>query len=470
MTAPEIGARPTSAAAILDDILAFAGQPAAGDAVTFHGADPVFPTTFRMSEFGAATIAAAALQAARVHEARTGLHQTVAVELDAAAAAMRSWRYLHEVPRPAAAPGRYPVAFYETADGRWVFLHRMLDHHFERQLAVLGCGPDDASLAAAIRRWTAADLEAAIMAAGACAAVVRTHAEWAAHDQGKAVARLPLFRITKIGESDPIPVGTGDRPLGGVRVLDLTRVLAGPTTSRTLAEHGADVLRVCSPVYPDGGPMPRDTGHGKRSTVLDLRDAEQAAALRRLIGGADVFSQGYRPGALARLGFSPEEVAAARPGIISVAISAFGADGPWRDARGYDSVVQAASGVAHEVGAASGTPRSMPANPLDYTSGYLAAFLVQVALQRRAREGGSYHIELSLAQTGRYLDDLARIDPHEAAARPDDLDATRMDELMMERDTPYGRLRYLRPTAQLSHTPAHWATPSVPADHDRAAW
>ncbi|MCX6503528.1 MAG: CoA transferase [Microbacterium sp.] len=212
-----------------------------------------------------------------------------------------------------------------------------------------------------------------------------------------------------------------------MRVLDLTRVLAGPTAARTLAEHGAHVLRIASAVHRDVGPMPRDTGHGKRSTMLDLRVASDIAALRRLVEGADVFSQGYRPGAIARLGFSPEELATIRPGIISLSISAYGETGPWRGMRGFDSVVEAGDGTADEEGGADGgEPRLIPASPLDYTTGYLAAFLVQVALERRAREGGSYHIELSLAQTGRYLNDLPRVDAAAAAGRAPELPKARL--------------------------------------------
>jgi crotonobetainyl-CoA:carnitine CoA-transferase CaiB-like acyl-CoA transferase len=465
---------PGRAADLLDDLLGQAGVRATEGQVLFRGQDPVFPTVFPMAELGAAAIGAAALQAARLYEDRTGVRQDIAIELDSAAAAMRSWRYIREVPPPLPSSTPHPVAFYRTADERWLFLHRLAQHHLQRELAVLGL-PEHAAgedIARAVAEWRGEDLEEAIMQAGACAAVVRTAVEWAAHQQAQAIATLPLFTITKTADSAPLPAGTGDRPLGGLRVLDLTRVLAGPTAARTLAEHGAEVLRISSPRYPDTLPMVQDTAHGKRSSVLDLRRGDDAAALRRLIGGADVFSQGYRPGAIARLGFSPGEVAAIRPGIITVSLSAFGGVGPWGDRRGFDSVVQAASGVAAEMGEAlgDGVPRSMPGNPLDYTTGYLAAFLVQVALERRAREGGSYHIEMSLAQTGRYLDRAPRLDSRHAASRPTELADDRLAELMLTRDTPYGKLRYLAPVARLSATPAAWERPTVPADHDLPTW
>jgi crotonobetainyl-CoA:carnitine CoA-transferase CaiB-like acyl-CoA transferase len=266
-------------------------------------------------------------------------------------------------------------------------------------------------------------------------------------------------------------MGWGDRPLGGIRVLDLTKVLAGPTAARALAEHGADVLRISSPVYPEGPLMVRDTGHGKRSTVLDLRTAEGRGVLESLVREADVFVQGYRPGAMDRLGFGADRLAALRPGIVSVSISAFGTAGPWSGHRGFDSVVQAASGGAWEERDATGRPFSTPANPLDYTSGYLAAFAVEVALARRASEGGSYHVELSLAQTGRYLDDLGMLPAEEAHARPEELSDARLAELRMESDTGFGRLRYLAPIARLDGTPGRWDRPAVPTDTmDRPVW
>jgi crotonobetainyl-CoA:carnitine CoA-transferase CaiB-like acyl-CoA transferase len=480
-----------SASAILDDVLAAVGAAPAGGAVTLRGADPVFPTPPRVGEFGAAAIAAAALQAARLLEQRTGQAQHVTVDVDAAAAAMRSWTYLADVTAPPRAPSG-GQQFFLTEDDRWIFLHRRAARHAARQERVLGCGPADAEVAGAVRRWKGADLEEAIVAADACAALVRRPGEWAELAQAAAVAELPLLEVTKIGDSDPEPAGgaigdsdTGtagqrarlraavppgdNRPLGGVRVLDVTHVLAGPTCARTLAEHGAEVLRIGRSAAGDANPMQRDTGHGKRSAVLDLKRAAGAAALRTLAGGADVFSQGYRPGALAALGFSPQEVAELRPGIVYVSMTAFGRLGPWRDRRGYDSVVQSASGFCAEV-AVDGRPRFLPVSALDYVTGYLAAFGVLIALGRRAAEGGSYHVQLSLAQTGRYLAGLPRATPAEQAACAPELPAGRLAELLTETQTPFGRLRHLAPAAIMSGTPPRWDRPTVPMNHDAPAW
>jgi crotonobetainyl-CoA:carnitine CoA-transferase CaiB-like acyl-CoA transferase len=463
-----------SAASILDDVLAAAGpspvSAPAPDAVRLRGADPVLPTPPRVGELGAAAIAASALAAARLLAHRTGAGQRVTVDVDAAAAAMRSWTYLADAGAGARPPGGSgPQLFFPTGDDRWIFLHRRAAHHAARQERVLGSGPSDAEVAAAVRRWKGADLEEAIVAADACAALVRSHAEWAGHEQAAAVARLPLLTVTKIGDSGPEPAGRGARPLGGLRVLDVTHVLAGPTCARTLAEHGADVLRIGPGTSGDRNPMQRDTGHGKRSAVLDLKHADGAATLRDLIGGADVFSQGYRPGALAGLGFAPEALAALRPGIVYVSMSAFGTAGPWRDRRGYDSVVQSVSGFCDEV-AVDREPRFLPVSALDYVTGYLAAFGAQVALARRAAEGGSYHVQLSLAQTGRYLAGLPRATPEERAGLPAELPPGRLAELMTETDTPFGRLRHLAPTARMSATPPRWDRPTVPMDHDSPVW
>jgi crotonobetainyl-CoA:carnitine CoA-transferase CaiB-like acyl-CoA transferase len=478
-----------SASAILDELLS-AARPVLADTVfantapatelsgdegvTLRGADPVFPTPPRTGELGAAAIAAAALAAARLLARRTGVRQRVTVDVDAAAAAMRSWTYLADAvtstgAAPRAASGAGPQLFFATGDDRWIFLHRRAAHHAARQERVLGCGPADREVAAAVRQWKGAELEEAIVAADACAALVRSHAEWAGHEQAAAVARLPLLTVTKIGGSDPEPAGRGDRPLGGVRVLDVTHVLAGPTCARTLAEHGADVLRIGAGSAGDRNPMQRDTGHGKRSAVLDLKSADGAATLRTLAGDADVFSQGYRPGALAGLGFSPDEVAALRPGIVYVSMSAFGTEGPWRDRRGYDSVVQSVSGFCDEV-AVDGQPRFLPVSALDYVTGYLAAFGAQVALARRAAEGGSYHVQLSLAQTGRYLAGLPRTTREERAGCAAELPAARLAELLTETDTPFGRLRHLAPAARMSATPPRWDRPTVPMNHDAPAW
>ena len=454
---------------LLDDLLATVSEPPAGGVVTFAGRDPILPSPLPIGAAGAAVIGATALMAARLWARKTGRQQQISVDVDAAAAAMRSSRYLRLESAEPRRLGGGGLGVYQTRDARWVYFQRLFAHHRERIFAVLQCAGEEEAITSAVRQWDGLALEEAVIAAGASGGMVRTAAEWQAHPPAAALRDLPRLAVLRVGDAPPAPLTNGPRPLSGVRVLDVTRVLAGPTCARTLAEHGADVLRVGSPNLPDNEQMMRDTGFGKRSTALDLASPEQCRQLEHLVEGADVFAQGYRPGAIAARGFSVDEVVARRPGIVYVSISAFGHTGPWHARRGFDSVVQAVSGIAQDH-AVDGRPRFAPANPLDYTTGYLAAFGVLVALQRRASQGGSYHVRVSLAQAGRWLAALPRVDAAAVAACPTELPAERLAALTMVSETPFGRLRHLAPAAQLSETPAHWDRPSVPLDHDRPEW
>jgi len=334
---------------------------------------------------------------------------------------------------------------------------------------VLGCEDTREAAAAAVAKWTAGDLENAFAAAGLPTGMVRSRAEWHAHPQGLAVAELPLLEIVKIGEAPPEPAGAGPRALSGIRALDLTRVIAGPICGRTLAGYGADVLNVSSKHLPNLLGLVIDTGLGKLSASLDLRQAGDADRLRALVRDCDVFCQSYRPGALARLGLGPEELARLRPGLVYVTLSAFSHAGPWRERRGFETIIQSVTGMAHEqgLGAAGGErPQHLPAQVVDHGTGYLAAFGAQVALARRAREGGSYLVRVSLAQTGKWVDALGRVD----GRRTPDLTLEDVEDLMTDMDSPYGRLRHVVPAARLSETPAFWSRPTVPLGTHPAAW
>jgi crotonobetainyl-CoA:carnitine CoA-transferase CaiB-like acyl-CoA transferase len=458
--------------AMLSQILTAAGQSGA-DNVRFNGSDPVFPLPWPVGEAGAAAIAACGVAAARVWQQRGGREQGIEVDVDAGAAAMNSNRYLKLEPAPGRAP---PVPrtirnhdIYETRDGRWLYLPREFVHHRERIAALLKSEDTPEALAVACKGWDAVALEDAVFDAGACAGVIRTYGEWQASEQGRILAEAPLLEITRLDNAPPQPLSTADRPLSGLRVLDLTRVLAGPTCARTLAEHGAEVLRIGASNLPNNERHLMDTGHGKRSAVLDLRTEGGIATLLALVKDADVFSQSYRPGSLAARGFSFETLAALRPGIVYVSLNAFGSRGPWAARRGFDTLVQTVSGISDEY-SLDGKPRLLPVSALDYITGYLGAFGAMVALSRRAREGGSYHVQLSLAQTGRWLTSLPRCDASAVAARPPELSPERVAELSMTSDSPYGRLTHLAPAVRMSETPAQWARPAVPLDHDPPAW
>jgi len=432
-----------------------------GDA-QFAGADPVLRTPYRVGTAGAASLAAVGLAAAELWALRTGRRQSVAVDLRAAAASLRSGYYLRIDGKPPPAPWDPMSGFYPVRDGRWVSIHCNFPHHRAAALQVLGTAEDRAKANEASRTRDGQALEDAIHAAGGCAGLARHAAEWDAHPHAAAVATQPLLEILRIGDAPPLPLPQGGRPLAGVRVLDLTRVLAGPTCARTLAEHGADVLKITAAHLPDSGAIEIDTGLGKLAAHLDLRSAQGVETLRGLLSSADVFSQSYRPGALAGRGFSPEEAAKLRPGIVYVSLNAWGQTGPWKNRRGFDSIVQTVSGMAHASGDGA-TPRLMPCSAIDYVSGYLMAYGAMVALARRAREGGSWLVRVGLARTGKWIVDRGTVDGG-AAQAPE------APGLVMETQSPAGLITHLKPVVQLSETPARWERPPVPLGHHRPEW
>ena len=444
------------------------GDPAALERATLTGVDPILPTDFKIGAAASAVIAASALAATEIWRLRTGRGQSVAVDLRAAVAAFRSERYLRAESQPDLDRRDPLFGFYRAGDGRFIQIHSNLPHHRDGALRLLGCEATRDSVAAAVTRWTAADLENAFAAAGLPTGMVRSRAEWWAHPQGRAVASLPLLEIVKIGEAPPEPAGAGPRALSGLRVLDLTRVIAGPVCGRTLAAFGADVLLVSAAHLPNLPGLVIDTGLGKLSTSLDVRQAGDALRLRELLREADVFCQSYRPGALAHLGLAPEDLARLRPGLVYVTLSAFGHQGPWRERRGFETIIQSVSGMAHEQGQAVGAegPRHLPAQVVDHGTGYLAALGALVALARRARDGGSYLVRVSLAQTGRWVDGLGRVDGR--SVRDQTLET--IQDLLADMDSPFGRLRHVVPAARLSETPAFWSRPVVPLGTHPPAW
>jgi crotonobetainyl-CoA:carnitine CoA-transferase CaiB-like acyl-CoA transferase len=430
--------------------------------VDFAGADPVLRTPYRVGTAGAAALGAVGLAASELWFLRTGRRQRVSVDLRAAVASLRSGFYLRIDGKPPPAPWDPMSGFYPVRDGRWVSIHCNFANHRAAALKVLGTGEDRAKASEASSRWHGVDLEDAIHAAGGCAGLARSAPEWASHPHAAAVATQPLLEILRIGDAPRQPLPRGERPLAGVRVLDLTRVLAGPTCAKTLAEHGADVLKITAAHLPDSGAIELDTGIGKLAAHLDLRSAEGVSTLRALLGGADVFSQSYRPGALAARGFSPEQVAKLHPGIVCVSLNAWGQTGPWKDRRGFDSIVQTVGGMAYAQGEA-GKPKLLPCSAIDYVSGYLMAYGAMVALARRAREGGSWLVRVALARTGKWIVDRGTVD----AAVPL---AEEPAGLTMETDSPAGRIGHLKPVVQMSETPAHWTRPPVPLGHHRPEW
>ncbi|WP_312164488.1 CoA transferase [Phenylobacterium sp.] len=470
----------TPADQAFDQLMRLAGRPRP-DFVRIADEPPALNTRFHAEAAAAAALAAVGTLAAELWTMRSGQAQEVAVSPREAGAALLSFalqvfedssRAPPLRPDDAGGGGRGTPAmgFFETKDRRHVFLHPSFPSSAAKLHRLLGSPADTAAVAAAAMTWTAMDLENAIAEAGVCGAMVRTAEEWDQSEQGRILAARPLVEVVKIAEGPPMPLpAAGDAPLSGLRVLDLTRVLAGPTCGRTLAQHGADVLYIASPNLPATEFFISDVGHGKLSAWLDL--PAELARLKELVAEADVFSQGYRLGSLERMGLGPLDLARLRPGIVYTSINAYGHEGPWSGRPGWEQLAQTVTGMADIHGAAFGGagPRLQPAAVADYTTGFLAAFGTMVALQRRALYGGSYMVRVSLAQTAMWLRALG-LRPVEALAATQPASPAEIDGWRMDSPSGFGPVRHLRPPVQMSLTPARWTRPTTPLGAHPAAW
>ena len=438
------------------------------------GTDPVLPTPFKITETSTAALSAVGLAINDLWEIRTGKRQDIGINSRQATASLRSGKYMDMDQAPVSTERNPVMGVYPAKNGRWSYLHCNFPNHRAAALQVLGVAEDKEEVRRAVSQWDALELEEAIIAAKGAGGMVRSMEEWAHHPQAAAIGSLPLMEIIKIADSPPEPLPEGDRPLSGVRVLDLTRVLAGPTCARTMAEHGADVLKITASHLPNIGYQEYDTGHGKLSANLDLRDNSDLETLHGLIRDTDIFSQGYRPGTLGDRGLSPESLAKIRPGIIYISLSAFSHLGPWSSRRGFDTVVQTVSGITDRQGhlfpGSETGPQFYPVSAIDYLTGYLMAFGGLVALARRAREGGSWLVRISLAQTGRWLVDQGQVPETELNGVPSEFSDSEIKQWSTSSETPIGKLGHLSPVLELSETRAHWARPSVPLGYNDPTW
>jgi crotonobetainyl-CoA:carnitine CoA-transferase CaiB-like acyl-CoA transferase len=431
----------------------------------FQGPDVVLPSAFRVTDFAAACVGVTAVAAARV-EGLGADHPLPPVDTRGAAAVFRSERYLRRDGAPLSGWDELS-GYYRCADGGWIQLHCNFSHHRRGVLDLLGCADNRVAVDRTIAtRWAAQELEDTLAERGMCSARLRTRDEWLAHPHGRAVAGQPLIEITRIGDA-PARQRPTTRPLAGVRVLDLTRVIAGPTCGRVLAQHGAHVLRVGADHLPVVEPCVIDTGFGKRATHLDLRTATGVDAAHTLLEEADVFVQGFRPGALAGLGLGLDDVASRAPGVVHVSLSAYGHCGPWASRRGFDSLAQTASGIGAAGAAAAGEEgtRPLPCQALDHGTGWLLAAATMVALDRQRTEGGTWSVRGSLAQTGHFLAELGQVD------HLDHPDPTHEDvaDLMVESESVFGRLHHVAAQGRLDGQ-RHYDGPPVRLGSSPARW
>jgi crotonobetainyl-CoA:carnitine CoA-transferase CaiB-like acyl-CoA transferase len=435
--------------------------------ITFIGKDPILPTPFKVGELGAIALGAVGSAISKAWVLKTGRTQTVSIDLRDAAIAQRAHQYFSLNGKPASLWD--PLSgFYATKDGRFIQLHCNFPHHRQGVIDVLNCADEKAAVAASIQmHWDAQALETRLNEQGLCASMVRTPEEWHNHPQAAAIAHLPPLEILKIGESPLEAFPSGHRPLSGINVLDLTRVIAGPVCARTLAEHGATVLHITSPTLPSIPGLALDTGHGKWSAHIDLTTPEGCQTLSSLSQTADVFSQAYRPFGLAEKGFSPETLSELRPGIIYVDLSAYSHCGPWAGRRGYDSLVQAATGFVHTQTGGAAFPQHMPTQSLDYVAGYLAAFGVIEALCRRATEGGSYHVRTSLVQIAQLLLSMGKVTNYAHLKIPTRDEIT---HVLTHTTTDLGTMEHLKPVLKLSETAPFWSEKTRPLGSDPAVW
>jgi len=361
--------------------------------------------------------------------------------------------------------------FYRTRDNRW--FHPMGTYPGLRDgaLALLDCANTPEAIARAIRARDGLELEDAFAAADLAGTMVRSRSEWTAHPQGQALAAAPLVTVEKVANSSPPkPAPIPGRPLSGIRVLDFAHVIAGPVLARTLAETGADCLRVGAPAHLDPDVFLLETGWGKRAAFLDFEREGDLDHMRRLVRESDIFVQSWRPGLMEEWGLTAEELAAHRgpdrSGLIHVSVDSWGRTGPWARRKGFEQLAQSATGVAHTQGK-GGPPRYVPTALLaDYLAAYLGAAGAVAALHRRAQEGGSYEVRVSLARVTMWSQELQT--PGRTAGAPFPPNGPRPK--FIERDSAYGRLRHFAPFAQYSHTVADWAHAPRPTGADPALW
>ena len=431
--------------------------------VQFCGAGDL-PSIFAVSDFAAAAVASAAAAVAQLNATRFGAAPPVTVSRRLASL----WFGFSIAPLGWSLPAPWdPIAGdYPASDG-WIRLHTNAPHHREAALKVLGVSADKDAVSRAVSNWSADALESAVIASKGCAAAMRPMASWATHPQGASVSGEPLIASRVTSDRAPLAVGsTPERPLQAIRVLDLTRVLAGPVATRFLAGLGADVLRIDPPGWDEPGVVPEVT-LGKRCARLDLREPSGRAGFVDLLRGAHVLVHGYRADALDHLGLDAETRRRIRPGLVDVCLNAYGWSGPWRTRRGFDSLVQMSAGIAAEGMRILGRerPTPLPVQALDHATGYLMAAAVVRGLTERSLTGRGFEARTSLARTAQLLVSAYLPQPVEGLSPVTDEDWSVPLEA-----TGFGPARRLRAPVRLGDATLRWERPAVALGSSAASW
>jgi hypothetical protein len=431
--------------------------------VQFAGSGDL-PSVFAVSDLATAAVAAAGASVAELVAAQFGVLPRVTVNRR-----LSSLWFLRSI-RPDGwkmPPPWDPIAGdYPTADG-WIRLHTNAPHHRDAALSVLGVSADKSEVARAVVNWRADALETAVVENHGCAAAMRSMAAWAAHAQGESVSREPLVATQITSDCrDSTLSSTPERPLRGIRVLDLTRVLAGPVATRFLAGFGADVLRIDPPVWDEPGVIP-DVTVGKRCARLDLRSSSERSVFIDLLRRADVFVHGYRSDALDNLGLDAPTLRAIRPGLIDVSLNAYGWNGPWRNRRGFDSLVQMSSGIADAGMRILGQdrPTPLPVQALDHTTGYLMAAAVVRGLSQRVATKQGFAALTSLARSA-----LLLVSGPAGRANGDIQRAAEEDWSQSFEATDFGPARRLRSPVTIGDASMQWDRPAAALGSSAPAW
>ncbi|MDB5448191.1 MAG: hypothetical protein JWQ97_3508 [Phenylobacterium sp.] len=448
-----------------------------GGSIRFVGDDPIAASRHRLGAASAAASAAQAVGVANLWRQRGGVGQDIQLDLYRSVIPglrtnTQNTQHGHALPYPS--DPDLAENYFRTGDDRRFYVARgpLPPEHQSAVQTLLGCRDRTDELTAAIAQWDSAELEDTFARNKLIGVVARTRDEWLAHPQGAYLAGLDPVAVEKVADSPPKPFGPGERPLSGVRVLDMGRYLAGPVAARVLAEQGAEVMRASEPSNPDDYRNALDTGMGKRSAYVDLKRPGDLDRLLEVLSQADVFVQSSRPGSLNKLGLAPAALAERSPGIVYLSVSAYGAEGPWASRGAFDAVGQAATGLAIAEGSQDKPLSQQNVLLNDYVGGYLAAAGITAALARRATEGGSYHVQVSLARTSMWVQEIGRLPealwPQREPGAP--WTPPVRDQDLMETECAFGLLRHARPMVDYSVTRARWEHGPTPLGSSRLAW
>jgi crotonobetainyl-CoA:carnitine CoA-transferase CaiB-like acyl-CoA transferase len=460
----------------LDGLLSDVGlSPAeAGADVSFTGQDPILPGAHRLGACIGVPVMAAAVAAVALHRQRGGPAQRLELDLRQAVHTINPGAFWHPslngemAPHPLVVDNPFLVTPYRTADGRFVMASGVYPHMVAKWCRFLDVPPDPVKVAQAIARWEAVDLEEAANATGLPVCIVRTPAEWLAHEQGALLAGQPVIGLERIGDAPARDFGAAERPFDGIRVLSFTHAVAGPTVGRTLAEHGADVLCATRPNDYEHEFIYAEANVGSRSAYIDLdsRTGQERAAA--LLATGHIVVNNHRAGSLERRGLEPRQLAERHPGLVYVSVTCYGSTGPWAQRGGFDMNGSAASGLMTIEGSES-EPR-LPVTALinDYITGYMGAIGAAAALVKRASDGGSWHVTVSLTRSAMWCGSLGLVDPNLAGS--DDEHRLR-EPAAYDAPSPLGDVHMLAPPVRFSQTPPAWPDPIlVSRGSSRAAW